>query len=332
MKHSLMLIESPNKINTITKYLRNTNIEVFATIGHIRELDERSYRGFGFEEKTYKMKWRNNSKRSFKGKEFDVIEEINKKADKSDEIFLSTDPDREGEAISWHIYSILSEKNQKKCKRIIFNEITQDAIKKAFEHPRDLDQNQINSYLARKILDRGIGFKLSDFSQKFIGGASAGRVQSIALKFLKDKYDEIQAFVPDHWFNVRVRLENGLELNLKKLNDDVKVDLKDVDNGNINFVSEEETQKFLETLDDYFDLVGISDPKKEKRTPPHPFKTSTMQSTAISALGFSVDNVDRIAQRLYEGVEIDGDFLSLITYPRTDREDLSDTFVGEAKS
>lgn len=180
-------------------------------------------------------------------------------------------------------------------------------------------------------MDRGIGFKLSDFSQKFIGGASAGRVQSIALKFLKDKYDEIQAFVPEHWFNVRVRLENGLELTLRRLNDSIKADLKDISNGNINFANEEEAQKFLESLGEHYTLISIDDPKKEKRLPPKPFKTSTMQSTAISNLGFSVDNVDRIAQRLYEGVEIDGEFTSLITYPRTDREDLSDTFVGEAK-
>lgn len=214
---------------------------------------------------------------------------------------------------------------------MVFNEITQDAINNALKHPRDLDQNQINSYLARKILDRGIGFKLSDFSRKFIGGISAGRVQSIALKFLKDKYDEIQSFIPDHWFHICVTLDNGLALTLKKLNDSIKVELKEGSSGCVNFANEEEAQRVMESLANNFILVQISDPKKEKKSPPKPFKTSTMQSTAISSLGLSVSSVDHISQKLYEGVEIDGEFTSLITYPRTDREDLSDTFTKTAK-
>ncbi|GCE63187.1 DNA topoisomerase 1 [Candidatus Mycoplasma haematohominis] len=331
MKHSLMLIESPNKINTISRYLKDTNIKILATIGHIRELDEKSFKGLGFDETTYEMKWRNDSERTFKGKKFDVIETINAAADASDEIFLSTDPDREGEAISWHIYSVLNEKNKKKCKRVVFNEITKDAITKALSSPRSLDQNQINSYLARKLLDRGLGFKLSDFAQKAIGGVSAGRVQSIALKFLKDKYEEIKAFVPEHWFNIYVLLENGLELNLKKLADK-GYKLKDHKDGSINFVNEKDAKKFLSTLDNYFTLEKVDDPKQEKQKPPKAFKTSTMQSTAINKLHMSVSTVDRTAQMLYEGVEIDGEAISLITYPRTDREDLSETFVEHTQT
>lgn len=331
MKYSLMLIESPNKINTISRYLKGTNIKILATIGHIRELDEKSYKGLGFDEETYEMKWRNDATKNLKGKTFDVIELINKEADSSDEIFLSTDPDREGEAISWHIYSVLNEKNKQKCKRVVFNEITKDAITKALAAPRSLDQNQVNSYLARKLLDRGLGFKLSDFAQKTIGGASAGRVQSIALKFLKDKYEEIQAFVPEHWFNIYVLLENGLELTLKKIVNK-QLTLRSDKSDPVSFVVKEEAQEFVSSLDTWFSLEKIDKPKEEKQKPPKSFKTSTMQSTAINKLNMSVAAVDKAAQMLYEGVEVDKEAISLITYPRTDREDLSETFVADAKT
>lgn len=281
-----MLIESPNKINTISKYLKNINnknIKIMATVGHIRELDERSYGGLGFDSKTYETKWKNDSKKKVKGKNVDIIEDINQEADKSEEIYLSTDPDREGEGISWHIYSVLNEKNRKKCKRVSFNEITQTSIQKALQNPRDLDYSQINSYLARKILDRGIGFKLSDFARKSIGGDSAGRVQSIALKFLKDKNDEIDAFIPDHWFNIRTFLENGLELTLRSLADYVKAEIKNVETSNlVNFANEDEANSFKESLDKEFVLVSIEEPKTEKQSPHRAFKTSTLQTTAIN--------------------------------------------------
>ncbi|CBY93544.1 DNA topoisomerase I [Mycoplasma haemofelis str. Langford 1] len=333
MKHDLMLIESPNKIATISKYLKGTNIKVIATIGHFREIDGRYYKPLGFDLETYDVKWKNDSEKVVKGKKIDIIKEINKAADASENIYLSTDPDREGEAISWHIFSILSEKNRKKCQRVVFNEITKRAIEQSLLNPRQLDQNQINSYLTRKLLDRCIGFKLSDFTHKTIGGQSAGRVQSIALKFLKDKDREIKSFVPEHWFNLKIFLDNGLELTLKEVSPEFKVDLHPtLKNGFVNFLKEEDAKLVEQSLLKDYKLVSIDDPKREITKPPKAFKTSTMQEKAINKLGMSSSVVERTAQRLYEGVQIDGETLALITYPRTDREDLSLTFVEEAKS
>lgn len=326
MKNELMLIESPNKIATIKKYLKNTGIEVMATVGHFREIDEHSYHPLGFDLDTFETKWKSISRSE------SIITKINKAADKSSKIYLSTDPDREGEAISWHIYSILSDKNRKKCSRIVFNEITKKAIQEALLNPRHLDQNQINSYLARKFLDRGLGFKLSNFVNKSIGGISAGRVQSIALKFLRDKHDEIQRFVPEHWFNLKITLKNTLELTLKKVSPDIEVELHPtLKNGLVNFLKEEDAEKVKKSLLPEYTLLSIDDPKSEVQRAPRALKTSSMQKNAINKLGMSSNATERTAQKLYEGVMIDGEAVSLITYPRTDREDLSESFAQEAR-
>ncbi|WP_245633493.1 type I DNA topoisomerase [Candidatus Mycoplasma haematobovis] len=320
-----MLIESPNKIATIEKYIKNKGIKVMATVGHFREIDEKSFPPLGFDLKSFETTWKSIARSE------NIIDKINKAADNSSKIYLSTDPDREGEAISWHIYSILSEKNRKKCSRVVFNEITKRAIEEALLKPRNLDQNQINSYLARKFLDRGLGFKLSNFVNKSIGGISAGRVQSIALKFLRDKHEEIKRFVPEHWFNLKITLKNTLELTLRKVSPDIEVELhKELKNGLVNFLKEEDAGKVKASLLPEYTLLSIDDPKKEVQKAPRALKTSSMQKNAINKLGMSSNATERTAQKLYEGVNIDGESISLITYPRTDREDLSESFVKEA--
>ena len=178
----LLIIESPNKIKTLNKYL-GKDYEIVATIGHIRDL---SSFGMGFDKDTFEPKWIiPNPKGKIKNErpKKEIIEEIKKLASKVKEIYLATDPDREGEAIAWHVYEILDKENKAKCKRITFNEITKNAIIDSFDHKRDIDLNWVQSQFARRIIDRMIGFKLSKLLQIKLKAESAGRVQSVALKF-----------------------------------------------------------------------------------------------------------------------------------------------------
>lgn len=328
----LMLVESPAKIKSISKYLEGRDMKIMATYGHIREL-AKGWLNFG--PNKINFKWENIDKKiDYANKKIPVIEAIKKEASLASKIYLSTDPDREGEAISWHIYSILGEKEQKKCFRAVFNEITESAVKYSLENTRQLDQAQINSYLARILLDRWIGFKLSKYVRRKVGGLSAGRVQSIALKFLADKEEEIKAFQPKNWFILKVQLANELWISLSKLSAGAEAQFELSPHGHkgyVNFQTKEDLDKFLIQLDDHYLLSEIGESKIESSNAPEVFKTSTLFEIAINKLGAKSQEVQRTAQRLYEGIPLGEETVSLISYPRTDRTSLSEEFVQTSK-
>ncbi|RAO95286.1 type I DNA topoisomerase [Mycoplasma wenyonii] len=328
----LMFIESPAKMKSISRYLSGKEIELFATYGHIREINKR-WTGYG--DKMFEPKWEDSKREvTFEDKKIPIIEAIKRKASKASRIYLATDPDREGEAISWHIYSILGEDNQKKCLRAVFNEITEKAIKNSLNNTRNIDQDIINSYLARVLLDRFVGYKLSDYTRKKIGGASAGRVQSIALKFLVDRDDEIKSFKKESWFVLRIELENGLMLSTVQLNPDLLPEIKlfkEQKKGIVWFQSKEGVEKLIQSLHKDYQLMKVGETKTENINPPEPLKTSTLYESAINKLGMRANVVEKTAQKLYEGIIIEKESIALITYPRTDKTDLSEDFVQELK-
>ncbi|WP_238530695.1 type I DNA topoisomerase [Mycoplasma wenyonii] len=327
-----MFIESPAKMKSISRYLAGTEIELFATYGHIREI-KKNWIGRG--EGMFNPQW-DDSKRTVEldNKKVPIIEAIKRKASKASKIYLATDPDREGEAISWHIYSILNGEDKRKCSRAVFNEITEKAIKASLQNTREIDQAIINSYLARVLLDRLIGYKLSDYTRKKVGGASAGRVQSIALKFLVDREDEIKSFKKESWFVLKVELKNGLTLSTIQLNPEILSQVKlfkEQKRGIVWFQTKEDVEKLAKTLELNYRLVKIGEARKESINPPEALKTSSLYETAINKLGMRAAMVTQTAQKLYEGIPLGKESIALITYPRTDKTDLSEDFVSELK-
>lgn len=320
MKKDLLIIESPNKIKTLSKYLGN-DFDIIATVGHIRDL---SKYGLGFDINTFEPKWVicDEAKK-------EIIKEINEKAKNANEIYIATDPDREGEAIAWHVYETIDDKEKHKCKRITFNEITKNAILESFNHKREINIDWVKSQFTRRIIDRLIGFKLSQLMQSKLKAESAGRVQSVALKFIKEREEEIKKFVPIKWYTIDSTILKNINLNLKTLNSKFKFEeQKDVNGSNFKFCSEKEAKEVLDSLSDEFKLTNISDAKEVKSSAKKPYKTSTLQQDAINKLGFSAKQITTIAQRLYEGIDIDGSPVALISYPRTDSTRLSDTFIN----
>ena len=337
MNNKLLIIESPNKINTISKYLNNKEFTILATIGHIRDLPSS---GMGFDEKTLEPKWivPRKKKNDRQSKE-EIIDAIKKTANMVDEIYLATDPDREGEAISWHVYEILPDKDKAKCKRITFNEITKTAINEALSKPRNLDLLWVNSQFSRRLIDRLVGYKVSKVVKQKTSGKSAGRVQSVALKFIYDREDEIAKFVPKKWWTVDP-LVQGLKNNsliLREVNPDLKdINCNKIDDekegSGVNFYDIDSANKVVANLTDEYKIYAIDEPKQYKFNPKEPYKTSTLQQDAINKLGWSVSKATLVAQKLYEGVKIGDDYVALISYPRTDSIRISDTFKEKAKS
>ncbi len=325
MKNKLLIIESPNKIKTLEKYLP-ADFEIVATIGHIRDLNKF---GLGFNSQTMEPHWIIPKPKANERSKKDIIAEIKKKANKSDAIYLASDPDREGEAISWHVYEILDEADRKKCKRIVFNEISKDAVLNALDHPREIDKKWVESQFARRILDRMIGFRLSRLVQNQLHAESAGRVQSVALKFIEDREKEIEAFVPRKWWTVDVLLENKTPLVLRKISDAVTKqlhfeELKEV--SGIDFDSEADAKAFAATLGEDYEIYSIDPPKIQSHHPKEPYKTSTMQQDGVNKLGWNSKRIASVAQNLYEGVDVDGEQIALISYPRTDSTRIADAF------
>lgn len=331
-KKKLLIIESPNKIKTLEKYLPS-DFEIIATIGHIRDLS--TFGGLGFDLKTMSPRWiiPKPTKRGERSKK-EIIEEIRKKADVAEEIYLASDPDREGEAISWHVYDILSEKNRKKCKRIVFNEISKDAVLKALESPRTIDKQWVESQFARRILDRLIGFKLSKLVQNQLHAESAGRVQSVALKFIEDREKEIEIFKPSKWWTLDVILTNKTPLILRKINPYLVKELKfnePKEVSGIDFLSYDDAEIVKKSLDKEYEIYAIDEPKYYIRNPKEPYKTSTLQQDGINKLNWNSRKITMIAQRLYEGVMVGSEQIALISYPRTDSTRISDAFVKTIK-
>lgn len=293
MKKFLVIVESPSKAKTIEKIL-GKNYEVQASYGHVVDLPK-STLGIDIEN-GFIPKYK-----TIKGKG-ELLKKLKTKAKSSDIIYLASDLDREGEAIAWHISNYI--KLPEKMKRIVFNEITATAIKNAIKKPREIDINLVDAQQTRRLLDRIVGYKISPLLWKTINrNASAGRVQSVTLKIICDLEDEIKSFVPKKYREFSVLLKNNIELKLSKI-DGEKVD-KIFD------------ETFELKLPEYI-LATKVDIKKKTQRPPLVFKTSTMQQLAASYLGFSASKTMRIAQQLYEGLEIAGQTKGLITYMRTD--------------
>ncbi len=306
---NLVIVESPAKTHTISGYL-GKNYKVVSSKGHIRDLATSGKFGLGVDVEgdftpTYK---------EIPGKKKDIAS-LKKDAKNSDMVYLATDPDREGEAISFHLYEVLG-LNKDNYERVVFNEITEGAVKEAFKHPRKIDDSLVRSQETRRILDRIIGFRLSKLMQSKTGGKSAGRVQSVALKLIVDREREILAFVPEEYWNVIAKFKD-FDANLEKYK-----------GKKLEIHNEDEVKDILSKLGEDFKIASVE--KKEKTKKGFlPFTTSTLQQACINKFNFNSSKTMRIAQKLYEGVDLGSETLGLITYMRTDSTRLSPVFIND---
>ena len=311
MARKLVIVESPSKAKTIEKIL-GRNYEVVASYGHVIDLPKTKI-GIDVEnnfEPQYKV---------IKGKG-EILKKLKEKAKKASNVYLASDQDREGEAIAWHISNYI--KQPDKTRRIEFNEITKTAVNNAINSPRDINNNLVNAQQARRLLDRIVGYKISPLLWKIINrNASAGRVQSVALKLICDLEDEINAFVPQKYWEVSALIEKDINLNLVKIADE-KVD---------KIFDEKVIKKLKKDLKNESLTLEKIEIKKKSQRPPLVFKTSTLQQLASSYLGYGASKTMRIAQQLYEGLEIDGENKGLITYMRTDSTRISVDAINMAK-
>ncbi len=315
MAKYLVIVESPAKVKTIKKFL-GANYEVVASNGHVRDLPKST---MGVElENDYEPKYI-----TIRGKG-DKLAELRRHVKKADKIYLATDPDREGEAISWHLANALK-LEPKKTYRITFNEITKPAVKESLKNPRNIDMDLVDAQQARRVIDRVVGYSISPLLwEKIKRGLSAGRVQSAALKLVCDREEEIDAFIPQEYWDMDVVLKS----NKKEFTASFYGDNK----GKIEITGKEQLDKIIAELQNC--KFAVKDVKKSSRTrkAPIPFTTSTLQQEASKALNFSTQKTMRIAQQLYEGVEIKGKgSIGLITYLRTDSTRISETAKEQVK-
>ena len=310
MPKNLVIVESPSKSKTIEKYLGN-DYKVVSSKGHIRDLATTGQYGLGVDiENGFKPNYV-----AIKGKT-KVINELKKDVKNSDTIYLASDPDREGEAIAWHLKDALGIKDTN-YKRVLFNEITHDKVLEAMKNPTVIDENLVKSQETRRILDRIIGFRLSKLLQNKIGAKSAGRVQSVALKLIVDREREIDAFNPEEYWTITAIFP------------DYEAELFRYKDKDIELKCEEEANAVLAKLGKTYTVESVE--KKEKsRKSKFPFITSTLQQEASTKLGFSAKKTMSIAQRLYEGIDLENETVGLITYMRTDSIRLSTDFVKQA--
>ncbi len=317
MAKYLVIVESPAKVNTIKKFL-GANYEVMASNGHVRDLPK-SQMGIG-PETDFEPKYI-----TIRGKG-EILAKLRKEAKKADKIYLATDPDREGEAISWHLSQALNQE-PKKMYRITFNEITKQAVKNSIKQAREIDMNLVDAQQTRRILDRMVGYRISPVLwAKIKRGLSAGRVQSAALRIIADREEEIAAFTPEEYWSLDVHLKNG---DSKK---PLLAKFYGTDKEKQEIKSEEQILKIQGNLENA--EYQVADIKKGERTKkaPLPFTTSTLQQEASKALNFSTQKTMRLAQQLYEGIEVKGQgTVGLITYLRTDSTRVSDEAESAAR-
>jgi len=309
MARNLVIVESPSKAKTIEKYL-GSEYKVVSSKGHIRDLSTKGKFGLGVDVD-------NNFKPDYvfiSGKK-KIADELKKEVKASDYVYLATDPDREGEAISFHLYDVLKLDNDN-YDRIEFNEITKDAVNLALKHPRKIDQNLVNSQEARRILDRIIGFRLSKLIKSKTDGTSAGRVQSVALKLIVDKEREIKAFIEEEYWEITAHFK------------DFDAALFNFNHKDIKVNSEQEALEILSKLSKAFTIESVDKKLKNKKSKA-PFITSTMQQDASNKLNMSAKKTMSVAQKLYEGIDLKNETVGLITYMRTDSIRLSNDFVVE---
>ena len=320
---NLVIVESPAKAKTINKYLGDNYI-VLASYGHIRDLPSKN--GSVDPEQNFKMEWEVDS---FSKK---YLKEITDAAKESSKIILATDPDREGEAIAWHVKEYLNEKKllkDKEIERVVFNEITKKAVIHGIENPRQIEPLLVDAYMARRALDYLVGFNISPILwTKLPGSKSAGRVQSVALKLITEREHSIESFNPDEFWTLSVKFTD-------KNKQDITASISQLDGNKIekfSFKNKEDIDKaILNIKNKQFGITDISS-KVISRNPSGPFTTSTLQQTASSRLGFGASRTMQIAQKLYQGIDIEGETIGLITYMRTDGTNLSKDAVDTFRS
>lgn len=307
MSKKLVIVESPHKSKTIEKYL-GKEFKVVSSLGHIRDLSTAGKYGFGVDiDNDFKPDYK-----IIKGKT-KLVKELKKDVKDADFVYLATDPDREGEAISWHLYDTLG-LQEEGYQRIVFNEITKSAVLGSFDKARKIDDNLVKSQETRRILDRIIGFRLSKLMQSKTGGKSAGRVQSVALKLIVDREREIEAFIPEEYFEIEATFN------------DFTAKLETYNHKKIEIKKETEAKEILSKLSNAFKIESVEKKEKNKKSKA-PFTTSTMQQEASTKLGFSSKKTMVIAQKLYEGINLKDGAEGLISYMRTDSIRLSDEFT-----
>ena len=310
--NKLVIVESPSKSRTIEKYL-GSGYKVTASMGHIMDLATSGKFGLGVDVE-------NNFKPSYepiKGKKT-FINDLKKLSKNYDVIYLATDPDREGEAISWHLKEALNI-NDDKYYRVTFHEVTKDKIKEAFDKPGKINFDLVKSQETRRILDRIIGFRLSKLMQAKTSGVSAGRVQSVAVKLIVDREREILAFIPEEYWTITSIFKDFESKLFKYKKDDLTIP------------NEEEADKIISKLSSDYKVESV-EKKTRKRSAKLPFTTSSLQQESSNKLNFAAKRTMKIAQTLYEGVNLKNERVGLITYMRSDSTRLSDSFIEEANS
>ncbi len=317
MAKYLVIVESPAKVKTIKKFL-GANYEVLASNGHVRDMPKSQ---LGFDAANdYEPKYI-----TIRGKG-DILANLRKEVKKAEKIYLATDPDREGEAISWHLYIALKLED-KKVYRITFNEITKNAVKDSLKNPREIDMKLVDAQQARRMLDRMVGYRISPLLwAKIKRGLSAGRVQSVALRIICDREDEINAFIPEEYWTLEAAL------NIKGEKKPLMAKYHGIGEKKAEISSKEEMDQILKELQNAkFEVVDIKKGERIKKAP-MPFTTSTLQQEASKVLNFSTQKTMRLAQQLYEGVEIKGQgTVGIITYLRTDSTRVSDEAAASSR-
>ena len=316
-KTNLVIVESPAKAKTIGKYL-GPSFEVKASMGHIRDLPKSK---LGVDVSTFEPDYENIKDKA------DVIRDLRKSAKASDKIYLATDPDREGEAISWHLQSVLGVPKEKTC-RVTFNEITQKVVKESIANPRDIDQDLVNAQQARRVLDRIVGYQLSPLLWKKIRrGLSAGRVQSVATRLAVEREEEIRAFTPQEYWSITAGLSR-VAPNLGGFQAEFYGREK-----RMELTNESQVQDIINAVKESPFTVSSVKRQDKHRSPAPPFTTSTLQQEASRKLNMIPRRTMSIAQQLYEGVDIQGvGTVGLITYMRTDSLRLSEEALAAAKT
>lgn len=317
MADKLIIVESPAKANTIKKFLGGST-KVIASMGHIRDLPKSK---LGVNTKTFEPEYIN-----IRGKG-DLIKTLKKEAKNAKKVYIATDPDREGEAIAWHLANILGVDDSKMC-RVTFNEITKDAVKNAIKSPRKIDMDLTDAQQARRVLDRIVGYKISPVLWKKVQkGLSAGRVQSVAVKLIVDREEEIEKFIPEEYWNIYASLRP------QKSKTTFEAKFFGKDDKKLDIHSKEEIDVILKDLEKAKFIVDEVKKGEKKRAPAPPFTTSTMQQEASRKLNFAIKKTMQVAQGLYEGVKIEGKgTVGLITYMRTDSVRISEEARAAAKT
>jgi len=324
MARNLLIVESPAKTRTLSRIL-GKDFNILATLGHIRDLPKSK---LGIEpENNFSLDYQ-----PVKGKD-DILAELEKAARGADTVFLAPDPDREGEAIAWHVASQLENVTSASLKRVTFNEITEPAVREAIANPRELNLNKVNAQQARRALDRLVGYTVSPFLWKTIArNLSAGRVQSVALRLVCEREAEITAFNPQEYWNLEVVLTRGksrpFTARLHRVDGKTVVKVGEHGKSKITISSKDDMAELTNRLSDTTLRVAEVTTTKRRRQPAPPFITSTLQQDAARKLGFSPKQTMSIAQSLYEGVDMGGDGpTGLITYMRTDSVRVSDQAI-----